>query len=518
MLVFPVSKPAFERSALDPIAPKPYPSLMQRFVFTGIGIGFLLLVVAGCFSFIGTKTPPSETSVLHKIPYGHWFISNTTPPAEVSPEELEKKAFNDGFRRQVQGEYGTPVLNKIPYIQRFFVNTSIGYHGYIWDGYYGMSSANTTAVVSPDGKYLLVGESHGGAVSIFNLLDPADHQFGLVPSRNDGSVQNLERTDYGGWSYSLDTSKPAGSKVAWLQFTPDASAFLVYRVYCAGVPLRPDASVLETMELFDRATGQLLRTIPIEPKFKAGAVSPDGRFLLVAGASSLEYWDLTNGQKVGSVPLYGIGALSDLRCTPDGRFVFLVPMTGNIHVYDFRSMSEVASLPVGRNTRPLIDISPDGRVLVVVTPSLEAVDIVHWSLGGAIMTGSTNDLTFAPFNCPFYRIQRYEVGTWEPFTENTSGSNDEETTYRITNVRFSRDGNRLIAIGDSRRESPKSVELRRGLFECDLSSSDRDWQPLRVDALPLHADGKFLLDGRLGSVPTSQFVERLGTSSSVRLR
>ncbi|MCL2710436.1 MAG: hypothetical protein FWE95_06120, partial [Planctomycetaceae bacterium] len=114
--------------------------------------------------------------------------------------------------------------------------------------------------------------------------------------------------------------------------------------------------------------------------------------------------------------------------------------------------------------------------------------------------------------------QRYEVGTWEPFTENTSGSNDEETTYRITNVRFSRDGNRLIAIGDSRRESPKSVELRRGLFECDLSSSDRDWQPLRVDALPLHADGKFLLDGRLGSVPTSQFVERLGTSSSVRLR
>jgi len=466
---------------------------MQRIVFVGIGIGFLLLLVAGCFSFIGTRTPqtpPTET---------------LQPPTPVT--------FEDGFRRTARNEYGTPILNKIPYLHRLFLNVSIGYHGYIWD-----SLSASAAVVSPDGKYLLVGGSHGGAVSIFNLLDPVDHQFGLVPSRNDGKLQDLEILADGGRSFTWDASKPAGSRVAWLQFTPDASAFLVYRIYYAGIPLKPDASVLETMELFDRATGQLLRTIPIEPKFKAGAVSPDGRFLLVAGASSLEYWDLTNGQKVGSVPLYGIGALSDLRCTPDGRFVFLVPMTGNIHVYDFRSMTEVASIPVGRNTRPLIDISPDGRVLVVVTPSLEAMDIVHWSLGGAIMTGSANDLTFAPFNYPFYRIQRYEMGTWEPFTENTSGSNDEGTTYRITNVRFSQDGNRLIAIRDSRRETQKSVELRRGLFECDLSSPDRDWQPIRADALPLHADGKFLLDGRLGSVPASQFAERLGTASSVRLR
>jgi len=163
-------------------------------------IGFLLLVATGCFSLMGTKTPPEPPP---------------TPPQET---------FEDGFRR-VSGrvEYGTPVLNKIPYLHRLFLNTSYSLYDYIWDD--AGIPANTSAVVSPDGKYLLVGKNNGGAVSFFNLLDPADRQLFFVPSRNDGKLQLLESKEENqysdpadGYSFEYDASKPEGSEVAWLRF------------------------------------------------------------------------------------------------------------------------------------------------------------------------------------------------------------------------------------------------------------------------------------------------------------
>ena len=370
-------------------------------------------------------------------------------------------------------------LSNVPYLNRLVLNTSIGRDYYPWDLPFPLF--HTAAAVSADGNLLIVGRDNGGSVSLFDLLE-GTHQIDLVPSRNDGQVQDLEVKPDGEVSYSIDRNK-ADSWVAWLRFTPDASAFLVYRV----------ASDSETMELFDRTTGQLLRAFPIEPKFKAGAVSPDGRLLLAAGASSLEYWDLVTGQKVGSVPLYGIGELSDLRCTPDGRFTILVPRKGNIRICDFRSMTEVASLPVD-GSRPQIDISPDGRELLVVS-----------SFGG----WSFDDLKshkFLPIDeldaVKLYKIRRYEIGTWKVLHE-IEQSRENNTEYYFAPVRFSRDGNRLIAIGSTKIKDKKgNVELRGALFEFDLNCSNSDWQPVVFTSLPLHPDGKFLLDGREGSSPS----------------
>jgi len=419
----------------------------------------------------------------------------------------QPETYEDGFRRMTRVDAGTPILNKIPYINRLFSNSAFE-RNFIWEDPTFMVQ-NTAAAVSPDGKYLLVGKDNGGAVSIFNLLDPADRHIDLVPSRNDGQFKDLE-VENGKISFNFDKTKPVGSVVAWLQFTPDASAFLVYRIV-----RQTNAPNTEIMELFDRATGQLLRTIPIEPKFKAGAVSPDGRFLLAAGASSLEYWDLTNGQKVGSVPLYGIGELSDLRCTPDGRFVLLVPTVGNVRVYDFTSITEVASLLV-RDTRAMIDISPDGQVLAVVSPNLEIMSKVNvfWIAGRSADDADWVELY--PFGLPSHCIQRYEIGTWTPLPEIKSVSDKKETRYIFNNVRFSRDGSRLVAIGESRHDGKKGIELRRGLFEFDLRFPDSDWRSVDGgDALPLHSDGKFLLDGRFGSEPRSEFSEHISTSLSI---
>ena len=469
---------------------------MQRIACVAILFTFLAL-------FLGTacvlKNPFDLPPDLPPIPL---------PPPETS-EECGFLVFSES-----RVEARVPVLNKIPYVQRLFANVSIGRDSqYIWD--FGHSPftpliAHSASAISADGNRLLVGKNNGGAVSLFNLLDPADHQIELVPSRNDGRVRDYTVSQGGGYSFTTDFYKDIGSSVAWMQFTPDASAFLVYRIRRQN-----DLPDEETMELFDRGTGQLIRTFPIEPRFTAGAVSPDGRLLLAAGASSLEYWDLMTGQKVASAPLWGIGRLSDLRCTPDGRFVLLVPEEGDIRVYDFRSLSEVARIPVANagysNVLNKIDISPDGRVLVVVSDD-------QYSYWFSATTPHPRYLVSGNVISIPSRIGRYEIGTWNLLSEHQKSSADTRK-YRFYRIRFSQDGNRLIAIGET-KEANKGGELgiRRDIFEFDFRNPDEGWKRVEFTALPLHPDAKFLLDGRSGTSPSfSRFHERVAATPRVRI-
>jgi hypothetical protein len=120
-----------------------------------------------------------------------------------------------------------------------------------------------------------------------------------------------------------------------------------------------------------------------------------------------------------------------------------------------------------------------------------------------------------------YNIRLYEIGTWRLIHEIKSVSDDSDSkkdTYLFTNIRFSRDGNRLIASGTSCRDVStkfvKGISHSRGKFEYDLSWIDGDWRYIGSGTLPLHPDGKFLLDGRLGSAPVTGFSERLGGAVS----
>jgi len=179
-------------------------------------------------------------------------------------------------------------------------------------------------------------------------------------------------------------------------------------------------------------------------------------------------------------------------------------------VYDFQSMTEVASLPAG-NALTMIDISPDGRVLLVVSSNLVR--------DRNIMVIGMDDFTSLPGDSLSQTIRRYEMGTWSPLSgiesEIESVFNEEGTQFAILNVRFSRDGNRLVAFGEFRRELPRGItEIGRTLFELDLHSPGSGWQLIHTDALPLHADGRFLIDGRRGSA-LDTLVERMAPASSV---
>lgn len=383
------------------------------------------------------------------------------------------------------------MFNKIPYLNRLFMNTAISFDSYIWDDNLLMST-NTVAAVSTEGNWLLVGKRGGGEISLFNLTDPKDHVVGIVPSRNDGMFKNVKTGEDSSVSFDTDgvvSDITLGSRADWLRFTPDATAFLVHRV-CR----EKNGTETESMELFDRATGHLLRTIPVEPHFRTGDISPDGRMLVAAGPSSLEYWDLRSAQKTASAPLYGVNDVNELRFSPDGRFIFLAPQKGNVRVYDARSLIEVASIPA--NQSPVrIAVSPDARILCILN-SQELFITASWN------------------------VRLYEIGTWRLLREIVAGDMDKYYTFH--NVRFAKNGNRLFALGMCRKEAegkkPQTM-LCSGLFELDLSAEKSDWTDVDYKTLPLHPEGKFLLDGRDDSAQYfSTFFETMGVDFNMKIR
>jgi len=134
-----------------------------------------------------------------------------------------------------------------------------------------------------------------------------------------------------------------------------------------------------------------------------------------------------------------------------------------------------------------------------------------------------DDFASLPGDSLSQTIRRYEMGTWSPpsgiESEIESVFNEEGTQFNVLNVRFSRDGNRLVAFGEFRRELPRGItEIGRTLFELDLRSPGDGLQLIHTDALPLHADGRFLLDGRRGSPTDTLLVERMAPASSSSMR
>ena len=320
------------------------------------------------------------------------------------------------------------MFNKIPFLNRLFMNTAIGrISGFLWDSPYPLQFPPYTASVSEDGTWLLVGMEQGGSVSIFNLQEAKNHTSDLVPSRNDDS------------------------QVTWLTMLPDNSSFLTYRIR--------DNS-LETMELFDRESGMLLRAFAIGPGFQTATLCPGGELLYCVGQASLEVWSVHTGIKVASVPLQD--DISALRCSPNGPWLFLATRTGQIRVFDRDTLLETASIPAGSEPL-LIDISPDGGTLLIACSEKNPT------------------------------IRLYETGTWRVLGEITP---DYPHEYGFQNIRFTRDGSRLIGRGVMQSEMSVLTTVETFLAEYDLNRPGGSWEKLEYVTLPLHPEGKFLLDGR----------------------
>lgn len=431
------------------------------------------------------------------------FLGGCVSQAVRTPEHKppETPTFEDGFRRIGRNECGVPMFNKIPFLNRYFMNVAIGTDGFIWDPRFPFDTAmSASAVVSDDGNWLLTGRNQDGSISVFNLQEPSDHQLDLVPSKNDRPPLKHEYYDsaMSETSYELALLESAGTQIVWLAFTPDSSAFLACRLRVEKD--YPNTPAVETLELFERSTGNLLRTFPIEPNFQSGAVFPDGETFFCVGKTSLESWNLRSGEKTASVALPELETdeVVQIRCW--ANLIFVVFRSGKVGIHDSVSLTPTASIPCQFGPS-LIDISPDGGTLLVASSAFDET-YSHGDIPASVKPADVHNSV----------LRLYDTNSWVMVREIRP---KYPHRFGFASIRFSSDGNRLIARGIERIEKPKirdiETTIKTFLAQYELDSEEATWTPLEYETLPLHPEGKRLLDGRAHSGRFfSPFVEKMG--------
>ena len=184
------------------------------------------------------------------------------------------------------------------------------------------------------------------------------------------NVQDLELFDTSSLAPKATVPLAAGGAPA---FSPDGA---LIAVPSAGAHSKPTGGI----DLRDPATGELLRTLPADPRFATAtgidvpevAFSRDGGELyalvrdfrgndvFVPEASYIVRWNVTSGKPLGPATNLGDAAASGFGSTTDGRLIVSGDRTT---IRDARTMALVRTLPVGGSVA--MAVSPVGRTMAL---------------------------------------------------------------------------------------------------------------------------------------------------------
>jgi YVTN family beta-propeller protein len=182
--------------------------------------------------------------------------------------------------------------------------------------------------VTPDGKYLVVGNARGGKANVMTVVDT--------------------RTNEIAWTMPMD---PSPSPMA-ISKNPDGSTKSIFaqngRDNGFQVVDFATRKVTNTIKLPD-ITGQA--QVPYGPPAASHGlmVTPDQKTLLVNSRmnSALYAYSLPDLKLLGPVTLGGKGA-GWLTITPDGKTAYVAnEHTNNVSVIDIKTLKETALIPVG---------------------------------------------------------------------------------------------------------------------------------------------------------------------------
>jgi YVTN family beta-propeller protein len=182
--------------------------------------------------------------------------------------------------------------------------------------------------VSPDGKYVFVGNARGGKANVMTVLDT--------------------KTNDVAWTMPMD---PAPSPMA-VSKNPDGSTRTIFtqngRDNGFQVVDFATRKITNTIKLPD-ITGQV--QVPYGPPSASHGimVTPDQKTLLVNSRmnSAVYAYSLPDLKPLGAVTLGGKGA-GWLTITPDGKTAYIAnEHTNNVSAVDIKTLKEVALIPVG---------------------------------------------------------------------------------------------------------------------------------------------------------------------------
>ncbi len=192
--------------------------------------------------------------------------------------------------------------------------------------------------------------------SVFDArFDPSSQR--AVTASQDGRVRIYDRE--GALVRTLETD---GSLSAWASFSPDGT-LIAATTYNGGA------------YLWDAATGTPIATIA-DPFASAGAFSPDGARLVVAG-SELAMFDTHTGKRVATMTGHA-SLVSYAAYSHDGKYVVSTSVDQTARLWDGKTGALLATMR-GDGSVTLADFAPDDRTVTVISDGSAAK---VWSVPG----------------------------------------------------------------------------------------------------------------------------------------
>lgn len=152
-----------------------------------------------------------------------------------------------------------------------------------------------------------------------------------------------------------------------------------------AVAYSPDGRILasagpaEDIRLWDRSTGDLVRTLPGHPQRVMGLVfSPDGRWLASAGTEgTVKLWDYRNGRLSHHFTNHVGDWVRRVAFSPDSRWLVPATYDGKMSVWDVESGVVIRTIPIDGSVSD-IAFTPDGKFVVTLLRSGPRRSVSFW--------------------------------------------------------------------------------------------------------------------------------------------
>ncbi|MET8156713.1 PQQ-binding-like beta-propeller repeat protein [Sphaerisporangium sp. NPDC005289] len=394
-------------------------------------------------------------------------------------------------------------------------------------------TAPNVVAFSPDGKLLAAG-CNDGTVRLWDMT--AGHPAGPPARRFTGPDRAVHALAFSpdGTVLAAGTGHDDGRVRLWSMTTgrllgaPLRAQPTGQDIGVNTVAFSPDGKLMATyaesglVRLWDPATGRVVRQFPsgAPATFAEGmAFSPDGRLLAVADGNDdlIRLWNPATGRQTGetlAVNSTVSSYVNGLAFSPRGHILAGAAGDGTVRLWDLaarRFVGQPLRAATGNAAPVIYDlafrgqgdllavISSDGRVRLwnPATGRQEGAPLQagDTSFGGGSLAFSPDGTRLATAGYTLKRGYRAQVRVWDPVTGRPAGPWPQPagTTWLISTVAFSPDGDLLAAAGDS-----PMITLwdRSGRRRVITTGGEKDPDPFPLAFSP---DGTLLASG-LGNV------------------
>ena len=274
--------------------------------------------------------------------------------------------------------------------------------------------------ITPDGKYLYVGNVGSGTVSVINTVtNTVVNTIVVGPPINGmiGTTADIAITPNGAYAYVADLSANTVSKI-------DTATNMVTNVISVtsalGVAVTPNGanvfvtqSSLDTVSVINTVTNSIIRVYAVDKTPVEVGITPNGAYAYVSdygsGPSKVTALNLVAG---GSTNINVVGTSpAGLAITPNGAFVYVT--TGGsdaVTVIDTSTNNVNTIIPVGVGPRN-IAIAPTGNRAYVVDSVGKKLDVIDTATNIVTNTiglgGNPSDIVLSPNGDYAYVTQNF---------------------------------------------------------------------------------------------------------------